>query len=85
MTHSKFFLTAAATVLAAGALGVAVAQSVTPPASAPAMQPTAPAAPAESAPASPSVTQGAGSSMSGSAATGAGTPGGDTAAKADRG
>lgn len=84
MTRSKFFLTAASAVLAAGALGVAVAQSVTPQPPAPAMQPSAPAAPAESAPASAGGTQGAGSSMSGSAATRAGTPVGESAAKADR-
>ena len=84
MTDSKFFLTAAAAVLAAGALGVAVAQNVTPQAPAPTMQPSAPTTPAESAPASPGGSQGAASSMSGSATTGAGTAGGDSAAKADR-
>jgi hypothetical protein len=84
MTHTKFFIAAASAVLAAGALGVAVAQSVTPQPHAQAMQPPVPSAPAESAPASPGGSQDTGSSMSGSTATGAGTMSGDTAAKADR-
>jgi hypothetical protein len=86
MTNSKFFLTAAATVLAAGAIGVAVAQNATPPQpSAPAAQPYTPSAPAESTPSGASgMSNDTGGSMPGNEAPGAGTASGDSAPKADR-
>ena len=89
MTKTKFFPAAAAAIVAAGVIGVAIAQNTAPYAT--------PAAPADK-PATPAVTQSGGgaatqapgatgtsSASPSSSSSGAGSMNTDTAAKSDRG